>query len=54
MGNVPGHTKENTVCYNCGNLVIARVGFDTEVVGLDGSKCRSCGADLNMTVGGKS
>jgi pyruvate formate lyase activating enzyme len=54
MGNVPGASHEDTVCYNCGNLVIARVGFDTEIVGLDGSKCRSCGADLNIRVGRKS
>lgn len=50
-GNVPGMTTENTVCYNCGKVNIHRVGFKTEIVGLDGSRCRFCGTDLNMRVG---
>lgn len=48
LGNVPGHEYENTVCYSCGNLAVRRVGYDTRVVGLDGSRCGSCGADLNF------
>ncbi|MBE0431006.1 MAG: AmmeMemoRadiSam system radical SAM enzyme [Dehalococcoidia bacterium] len=48
LGNVPGHEYENTVCYSCGNLAVGRVGYDTRVVGLDGSRCGSCGADLNF------
>jgi len=47
-GNVPGHESENTRCYNCGKLVIKRVGYQTEVVGLAGGKCRYCGANLNF------
>ena len=47
-GNIPGHNSENTVCHNCGNLVVERFGYDTKVLGLDGSKCRFCGADLNF------
>ncbi len=48
VGNVPGHAGENTICYSCGKLVVNRVGYDTRVVGLDGSKCRFCGAELNF------
>ena len=48
LGNVPGHEYENTTCYSCGRLVVRRVGYDTEVVGLDGSKCKFCGAELNF------
>jgi len=48
LGNVPGHEYENTVCYSCGRTVVRRVGYDTKVVGLDGSKCRFCGAELNF------
>ena len=48
LGNVPGHEHENTVCYSCGNTVVRRVGYDTEVVGLNGSRCRSCGSELNF------
>ncbi len=47
-GNVPGHQSENTVCSACGKLVVRRFGYDTEIVGLDGSKCRFCGAELNF------
>jgi len=48
LGNVPGHKYENTVCYSCGKKVVNRIGYDTEVVGLDGSKCKFCGAELNF------
>jgi pyruvate formate lyase activating enzyme len=47
-GNVPGHSHENTVCYNCGNLIVERYGYQTTIVGLVGSKCRFCGAELNF------
>ena len=47
-GNVPGHQSENTVCYSCGKLVVRRFGYEAEIVGLDGSKCRLCGAELNF------
>ncbi len=49
-GNVPGHKNENTVCYNCGNTIIERYGYNTSVTGLDGSKCKFCGVDLNFRV----
>lgn len=48
VGNVPGHDSENTVCYNCGRLAIQRVGYQTELVGIKGSKCSHCGAELNI------
>jgi pyruvate formate lyase activating enzyme len=47
-GNVPGHSSESTHCPSCGKLVVRRWGYHTEVAGLDGSKCRFCGAELNM------
>jgi len=50
LGNVPGHEYENTMCYSCGRMVVRRIGYDTEVVGLDGSKCKFCGAELNFRV----
>jgi pyruvate formate lyase activating enzyme len=48
LGNVPGHEYENTVCYSCGKTVVRRIGYDTEVLGLEGSKCKFCGAELNF------
>ena len=47
-GNVPGHQSESTICYSCGRLNVQRIGYETSVVGLDGSKCRYCGAELNF------
>ena len=47
-GNVPGHGAEDTVCYSCGRLNVRRVGYTTETVGLNGSACAYCGADLNF------
>jgi pyruvate formate lyase activating enzyme len=47
-GNVPGHRSESTRCYACGKVSVRRLGYQTEIVGLDGSKCRFCGAELNF------
>ncbi|MFC1912878.1 AmmeMemoRadiSam system radical SAM enzyme [Chloroflexota bacterium] len=53
-GNVPGHNSESTICYSCGKPVIERFGYQTKVVGLEDSRCRFCGAELNfMTLGAK-
>jgi pyruvate formate lyase activating enzyme len=48
LGNVPGHDKENTVCYSCGRIVIERVGYDSRIIGVENSKCLYCGAELNI------
>jgi len=48
LGNVPGHGSENTVCYCCGKIVIERYGYQTELVGLNGSRCKFCGSELNV------
>jgi len=47
-GNVPGHKSENTTCYSCGRLIVERFGYQTKIVGLEGSRCRFCGAELNF------
>ena len=51
-GNVPGHKNENTICYSCGKLIVQRFGYQTKVVGLEGSKCKFCGAELNFRTSG--
>jgi len=53
VGNVPGHQSENTICYSCGRHVVERFGYQTRVVGLEDSKCRFCGAELNFTTLGQ-
>jgi pyruvate formate lyase activating enzyme len=47
-GNVPGHESESTRCYNCNKVAVKRWGYETEVTGLNGSKCLYCGAELNF------
>jgi len=49
-GNVPGHSSESTVCYSCGKTNVERYGYQTDVRGLDGSRCKFCGAELNFRV----
>jgi len=51
-GNIPGHQSESTVCYSCGKTVVQRFGYQAKVVGLDGSKCKFCGAELNFRTPG--
>ncbi|UCG53888.1 MAG: AmmeMemoRadiSam system radical SAM enzyme, partial [Dehalococcoidia bacterium] len=48
LGNVPGHGGENTTCYNCGNAIVKRYGYQTEVMGIRGSQCKFCRAELNI------
>jgi pyruvate formate lyase activating enzyme len=52
-GNVPGHEGENTRCYNCNSMIVERNGYDTRVLGLNGSLCKFCGAELNFRPGRK-
>lgn len=47
-GNIPGHKSESTICYACGKPVVQRFGYQTEVVGLEDSRCKFCGAGLNF------
>ena len=47
-GNVPGHSRENTTCYSCGKPVVNRLGYQTSIVGLEDSRCRFCGVELNF------
>ncbi|MFQ6082503.1 MAG: AmmeMemoRadiSam system radical SAM enzyme [Candidatus Aminicenantia bacterium] len=46
-GNVPGHKAENTYCWNCGKLVIARLGYSISRYEIENSKCRYCGAEID-------
>ncbi|AGG06771.1 radical SAM protein [Dehalococcoides mccartyi] len=46
MGNVPGHKSETTCCPKCGQVLIRRHGYDTEICGLDNDHCRHCRSKL--------
>jgi len=41
-GNIPGEGGENTYCYNCGELVIKRYGFEITEDALKDGKCPKC------------
>ena len=47
-GNVPGHSSESTRCPACGNRCVERYGYEVDAAGLDGSRCKYCGAELNF------
>lgn len=50
VGNVPGHDKESTYCYNCGHKLMHRVGFSVLKSELQkttsGYKCPECGKKI--------
>jgi pyruvate formate lyase activating enzyme len=43
VGNAWGTGSEDTVCPSCGTVVMARVGFSTQVMGIDAGRCTTCG-----------
>ncbi len=44
--NIPG--SSDTYCPNCAKTLITRNWYLTDVVGLDGKKCRNCGEEINI------
>jgi len=42
IGNVPGNSRENTYCPNCGKLVIERLGYMVRPAGIKSGKCAYC------------
>jgi pyruvate formate lyase activating enzyme len=46
IGNVPGHSAENTHCHRCGALLLERRGFVVVQAALKGGKCGSCGTTI--------
>jgi pyruvate formate lyase activating enzyme len=48
VGNVPGHSGENTVCPNCRRLLVRRTGYEIEDVALKGTFCAMCGKNVNV------
>ncbi len=45
-GNLPGEGDEDTVCPNCGAVVIARSGYSIRTLQLKGNHCGNCNALL--------
>ena len=46
-GNVPGEGGENTYCYQCGELLIRRYGFQILENKIRDSRCPKCGAKID-------
>jgi pyruvate formate lyase activating enzyme len=46
VGNVPGHTGENTYCHACGKLLIQRIGYDVRQNRVKNGCCSFCGAKI--------
>ena len=43
LGNVWSDLGSSSFCRDCGAVLVRRSGYHTEVVGLDGGACSSCG-----------
>ncbi len=48
VGNIDISGTSDTVCPSCGTLLISRYGYSTQIVGLDESRCASCGQKINI------
>ena len=48
LGNVPGHSAENTYCPQCGELLIERQNYQILNYNLKGNECKFC----NQTIAG--
>ncbi|MDI6806687.1 MAG: AmmeMemoRadiSam system radical SAM enzyme [Candidatus Aenigmarchaeota archaeon] len=51
IGNVLGHRDESTYCYNCGELLIERVGYEIRRMNLVGDRCPNCSFKINLEMG---
>ena len=45
-GNVPGNAAENTFCFNCGQTVIERRGFQVGSLSIKNGRCIQCGTEI--------
>jgi pyruvate formate lyase activating enzyme len=50
LGNIPSEDGSNTYCPKCRNLLIERMYFKAVDIGLEGNKCKKCGAKINLVV----
>ena len=49
IGNMHGiEGGEDSRCRNCNSLLISRTGYFIKIVGLEGCRCKSCGADTGI------
>jgi pyruvate formate lyase activating enzyme len=46
IGNVPGSKSENTFCYNCGRVLLERIGYRILANHITGGCCPDCGTKI--------
>jgi pyruvate formate lyase activating enzyme len=46
IGNISSKDYDNTYCPSCKNLLVKRIGFSAQIMGLSKGKCRKCGTVL--------
>ena len=46
LGNVPEHPGGHTYCPHCRKMLIRRIGYRVNLLGLDAGKCRYCGRPI--------
>ncbi len=46
LGNVPGHSAENSYCPRCQRIVLERTGFMIKEIHIKEGKCRDCGQEI--------
>jgi pyruvate formate lyase activating enzyme len=50
LGNVEIPGTGDTLCPECGNLLITRSGYQVKIVGLRGSSCNRCGNSIKIII----
>lgn len=48
VGNTVTEDADNTYCPGCGAVVVRRLGYLVDIVGLDGDRCSACGRRINI------
>lgn len=50
VGNVWIEGASDTLCYNCGNLLIQRTHYSTKITGMANGKCGNCGTEAEVVM----
>lgn len=48
IGNIVSDVGQNSFCPNCGETLVERRGYSTQIMGLSGNRCRKCKTELNF------
>lgn len=48
LGNIWSELGSDSICYNCGALLVKRQGYSVQVINLQGSSCARCGFRHNF------